>query len=81
MYIEGTDREDVIKSAFQTFDTDSSGKINEDVLRKALITWGEKLNNDEVNDAFKEAPIDRQGNIDIDGMVKLICGSKDEDNA
>ncbi|GFV38268.1 myosin regulatory light chain [Trichonephila clavipes] len=73
--IAGTDQEEVIKKAFDTFDPDGAGKINEKKLRKALITWGEKLNNSEVDEAFKEAPIDRDGMIDINSYVKVICGT------
>ncbi|GIY73990.1 myosin regulatory light polypeptide 9 [Caerostris darwini] len=73
--IAGTDQEEVIKKAFDTFDPDGAGKINEKKLRKALITWGEKLNNSEVDEAFKEAPVDRDGMIDIHSYVKIICGT------
>lgn len=65
--------------AFQTFDADATGKVHEDVLRKALVTWGNKFSEDEVDTAFNEAPIDRQGNIDIANFVKLICGSAKDD--
>ncbi|KAF8764395.1 myosin regulatory light polypeptide 9-like [Argiope bruennichi] len=77
--IAGTDQEEVIKKAFDTFDPDGAGKINEKKLRKALITWGEKLTNSEVDEAFKEAPIDREGMIDINSYVKVICGTATEE--
>jgi myosin regulatory light chain 12 len=77
----GTDKEEVIKAAFQTFDIDGSGKFSEDNLRRSLILWGEKLTDSEVDNAFKEAKIDRQGKIDIEGYVKLISGSKDDEEA
>jgi len=73
--ISGTDQEEVIKKAFKTFDPDGAGKICEKKLRKALITWGERLNNSEVDEAFKEAPIDRDEMIDISSYVKIICGT------
>ncbi|CAL1286522.1 unnamed protein product [Larinioides sclopetarius] len=77
--IAGTDQEEVIKKAFDTFDPDGAGKINEKKLRKALITWGEKLTGSEVDEAFKEAPIDRDGMIDINSYVKVICGTATEE--
>lgn len=56
--------------------------MNEDRLRMCLKTWGNKLTDDEIDSAFAEAPIDRQGNIDIDGLIKLITGrSQDENDA
>lgn len=47
-----------------------------------LKTWGNKLTDDEIDSAFAEAPIDRQGNIEIDGLIKLLTGrSQDENDA
>ncbi|XP_013776000.1 myosin regulatory light polypeptide 9-like [Limulus polyphemus] len=77
--ISGTDPEESIKNALKTFDQNATGKINEDRLRKALKTWGDKFQDHEVDEVLKEAPIDREGNIDIEGYVKLICGSEKEE--
>jgi len=77
--IMGTDKEEIIKQAFESFDLENSGKVSEKDLRKALLTRGEKLNDTEVDSCFKEAPVDRQGKIEIDSYVKLICGSKNDD--
>lgn len=43
------------------------------------MTWGEKLTDDEIEVAFREAPIDSRGFIDINGFVKTISGSADEE--
>lgn len=79
----GTDDESVIRNALKSFeDKKDSGKISEDRLRMCLKTWGNKLTDDEIDAAFAEAPIDRQGNIEIDGLIKLITGrSQDENDA
>ncbi|XP_015782837.1 myosin regulatory light polypeptide 9 [Tetranychus urticae] len=77
--IAGTDREDVIQAAFRTFDADQTGKVHESVLKKALTTWGEKLTDDEIETAFREAPIDKRGFVDINGFVKTISGSAEEE--
>ncbi|XP_076371648.1 myosin regulatory light polypeptide 9-like [Tachypleus tridentatus] len=79
--VTGTDPEETIKTAFKTFDQDGSGKINEDRLRKALLTWGDKFQEDEVDEVFKEVHIDKDGNIEIEGFVKLICGTEKEEEA
>jgi len=76
--IMGTDKEDVIKAAFQTFDSNETGKVNVSVLRKALVTWGEKLTDEEIEEALKDAPIDAKGNIDIMTYCKALSGSKEE---
>lgn len=77
--IAGADGEEIIRAAFNTFDANSTGKVHEDDLRRALTTWGEKLNDEEVEAAFKEAPIDNKGYIDIARYVKTLCGQEEEE--
>ncbi|RWS31987.1 myosin regulatory light polypeptide 9-like protein [Leptotrombidium deliense] len=77
--IAGTDGEEVIKSAFNTFDLNATGKVEESVLRRALTTWGEKLNDEELDEALAEAPVDNRGNIDINRFVKIICGQSEDE--
>ncbi|KAG9511214.1 Myosin regulatory light chain 2, ventricular/cardiac muscle isoform [Fragariocoptes setiger] len=77
--IAGTDDESVIKNAFKAFDDDGSGKIKEEKLRRCLMTWGNKLTEDEIDSTFSETPVDRQGNLDIEGLVRLITGRTQED--
>ena len=72
--ISGVDDESVIKSALKTFDDSNSGKINESQLRRCLSTWGNKLIEQEIDSTLAEAPIDKHGNIDIEGFVKLVTG-------
>lgn len=79
--LSGTDDESVIRSALKSFeDKKDSGKISEDRLRMCLKTWGNKLTDDEIDSAFAEAPMDRQGNIDIDGLIRLITGRNQDEN-
>lgn len=78
--ISGVDDETVIKNALKTFDDQDSGKVSEEKLRRCLTTWGNKFTQDEFDSTFSEAPIDRQGNIDIEGLVKLITGRQQDDN-
>ena len=79
--ITGVDDESVIRNALKSFeDSPDSGKANEERLRVCLKTWGNKLTDDEIDSVFAEAPVDRQGNIEIDGLIKLITGrSQDND--
>lgn len=79
--IAGTDDESVIRAALKSFeDQKDSGKLNEDRLRMCLKTWGNKLTDDEIDAAFAETPIDRQGNIDVDGLIRLITGRSQDEN-
>lgn len=72
--ISGVDDEKVIKSALETFDEAKLGKVSEEKLRKCLTTWGDKFSEDEFETTFSEAPVDRQGLVDIESLVKLITG-------
>lgn len=72
--IAGVDDEGTIKNALKTFDDRDSGKVSEEKLRRCLTTWGDKFSPDEFETTFSEASVDRQGNIDIEGLVKLITG-------
>lgn len=74
----GGDKEDTIRQAFKAFD-DSTGKVNVSVLKKVLTTFGEKLTDEEIEEALKDAPVDKKGNVDILGYVKTLTGSADED--
>lgn len=78
--IAGVDDETVIKNALKTFDENDSGKIPEEKLRRCLTTWGNKFTQDEFDTTFSEAPTDRKGNIDIEGLVRLITGRAQDDN-
>ena len=40
--------------------TNLVGNINEDYLRELLTTMGDRFNDDQVDDMFREAPIDQR---------------------
>ena len=46
--LNGTDSEDVVRSAFSLFDTNNTGFISEDCLREAMTTMGDRFTNEEV---------------------------------
>jgi len=77
--ISGSDGADVLKQAFETFDPDQTGKVNVDILKKSLKTFGEKLSDEEIEMALKEAPLDSKGNIDIMRYCQAISGEGNED--
>lgn len=79
--IAGVDDETVIRNALKTFEEQAeSGKASEDRLRACLKTWGNKLTDEELDSVFAEAPVDRQNNIDIEGLIKLITGRNQEED-
>ena len=62
--LNGTDPEDVIKNAFACFDDQGTGTINEEYLRELLTTMGDRFTEDQVDEMFRDAPIDKNGDFD-----------------
>lgn len=77
----GTDPEDVIKNAFQCFDDNGDGKINEDYLRELLTTMGDRFTDDQVDQLFHDAPINSTGDFNYTEFTKqLKHGKKDPED-
>eukprot|EP00050_Salpingoeca_kvevrii_P005748 m.285414 g.285414 ORF g.285414 m.285414 type:complete len:233 (-) comp11368_c0_seq1:265-963(-) len=77
--LTGTDPEEVIRNAFECFDTDNSGSIEEDKLRDLLMTMGDRFTEDEVEQMFRGAPIDARGNFNYVEFTRILKhGSKEE---
>merc|ERR1711955_58195 len=75
----GTDAEDVIKNAFKCFDPENKETINEDYMRELLMSMGERFTEEECDDMFNEAKVDKKGNFNYIEFVRLIKhGPKDE---
>jgi len=55
--LTGTDPEEVIRNAFQCFDEEGRGYLNEDYLRELLTTMGERYTDEQVDELYKDAPI------------------------
>merc|ERR1712130_718264 len=78
--LNGTDPEDVIKNAFKCFDEEGKKSINGDYLKRLLTTMGDRFTEDQVDDMFREAPIDQGGDFDYNAFVKILKhGKKDPD--
>jgi len=75
---QGTDEEDVILNAFAQYD-EGNGMCNEDNLRHALMTWGEKFSTTEADNILAEAPTDGQGNIDIKKFAQILTKGDEEE--
>ena len=78
--LNGTDPEDVIKNAFACFDDQGTGKINEDYLRELLTTMGDRYTDEQVDEMFRDAPIDKEGEFDYKEFTSILKhGTKDKD--
>ncbi|XP_043733991.1 myosin regulatory light chain 2, smooth muscle major isoform-like isoform X1 [Cervus elaphus] len=79
--LNGTDSEDVIRNAFACFDEEASGFIHEDHLRELLTTMGDRFTDEEVDEMYREAPIDKKGNFNYVEFTRILKhGAKDNDN-
>lgn len=67
--LNGTDPEDVILNAFTSFDEVASGSIQEDCLLELLTTTGDSFRDEQVNETYCEAPIDKKGNFNNEGLA------------
>ena len=50
--MSGTDHEDEILAAFESFDPERNGIINADLLREFMTTLGDRFTDEEVNFQF-----------------------------
>ena len=55
--------ESELSAAFQPFDEYGSGIVNMAALRPALTTLGEPLTDEQLDDMFKQAQVDGDGNV------------------
>lgn len=77
--MHGTDPEDMIKSAFTTFDPNGSGIINEDRMRPLLMKLGDRFTEEECDEMFTHANVDDDGNFNYNEFTKIIKhGEKDD---
>jgi len=72
----GTDDDDVILKSFDAFEV--SGKIDAEMFRHSLMTWGDKFTAQECDDAFAEFQIEG-GSIDAAQLKGLMVAKKEEE--
>ncbi|XP_006860093.1 PREDICTED: myosin regulatory light chain 12B-like isoform X1 [Chrysochloris asiatica] len=79
--LNGTDPEDVIRNAFACFDEEAAGTIQEDYLRELLTTMGDRFTEEEVDELYREALIDKKGNFNYIEFTHILKhGAKDKDD-
>merc|ERR1712095_10065 len=70
----GTDDDDTILKSFDAFE--NNGKIDAEMFKHSLMTWGDKFTQQEVDDAFTEFRIE-DGQIDAAHLKGLMVAKKD----
>jgi len=58
---------------------EGEGKCKEETLKRALTTWGEKFSEAECDEALSEAPMDKNGLIDIKKFANILTKGADEE--
>ena len=79
--LNSTGQEEVIRDAFACFDEEATGTIQEDYLRELLTTMGDRFTDEEVDELYREAPIDKKGNFNYIEFTRILKhGAKDKDD-
>jgi len=71
----GTDDDDTILKSFDAFEI--NGKIDSEMFKHSLMTWGDKFTGTEVDEAFAEFVIE-DGQIDAAHLKGLMVSKKEE---
>ncbi|KAJ7419087.1 hypothetical protein WISP_55838 [Willisornis vidua] len=70
----------MLGTACQVSDT-KQGFIQEDYLRELLTTMGDRFTDEEVDELYREAPIDKKGNFNYIEFTRILKhGAKDKDD-
>jgi len=75
---KGTDPETTLKNAFEMFDPDKTGQLDEAYVKDLLSGVGDLFSKEEIKMTWKEAPIEG-GKMDYIKFVQYIKRGKEED--
>lgn len=65
-------KDDQFLQAFRMFDKDGNGYISSSELRNVMLSLGEKLSDEELDDMIASADIDGDGQVNYEEFVKII---------
>lgn len=66
------DKQERAKNAFKVFDSDKDGLVSARELRHCLTTLGDKLPKEDVDEAYREAGIADDANLDLNAFMRLM---------
>ncbi|EOO00672.1 putative calmodulin protein [Phaeoacremonium minimum UCRPA7] len=72
--VKAGDIEEELKEAFKVFDRDNSGTISAAELRQVMLSIGENLTSEEIDEMVREADKDGNGSIDYHEFVAIMQG-------
>jgi len=71
---ESQNKREEIRESFAVFDRDMTGMISAAELRHVMTNMGEKLSDQEVEAILGQVSLDREGQINYEDLVRLMCG-------
>ena len=71
------DEEIELRESFKVFDKNNDGYISAGELRQVMMTLGEKLTDDEVEEMIREADVDGDGLVNYEGWLDISCVAED----
>ncbi|KAL5225047.1 hypothetical protein ABZP36_011686 [Zizania latifolia] len=66
------DADEELREAFKVFDKDQDGLISAAELGHVMISLGEKLTDEEVDQMIREADLDGDGQVNFDEFVRMM---------
>ncbi|KAL5205958.1 hypothetical protein ABZP36_034167 [Zizania latifolia] len=66
------DDDEELRESFKVFDKDQDGLISAAELRHVMISLGEKLTDEEVDQMIREADLDGDGQVNFDEFVRMM---------
>lgn len=65
--MKDVDTEDELMQSFRIFDKDGNGYISAAELKHVMLSLGEKLTDEEIEEMINEADANNDGQVDYDG--------------
>ena len=69
---ENADNLKLLQNAFDIIDSKSNGFMTVDQVKKILLNFGEKIDEDDFKELLKSVPVQPDGTINNDGNFKWI---------
>ena len=73
--MKDADAEDALKEAFRLFDADGNGYISGEELKHVMMTMGEKMSEEEVDEMIEAADTEQDGQINYEEFVRMLMMS------
>ena len=78
LHTGSNDPDELIVQAFRAYENDEK-KIDAEMFRHALMTWGDKFSQDEVDDIFGEFEVDDDGMLASKDVIGLFVAGGGEE--